>query len=179
VNNIQSIITSEIYHPFLSDHKMTSCTVNIKKPKIKTISISSRNYAKICPENLSEFFQIIPVANDEAPESSLQALVDNTLKFFNLFAPTKNIKIKQRTHRKYLSEETIKLIHERDLAYSRSKLLTPEIKRFNALIKKAVILDTRKEFESKMKDSNLWCALKSLHLLAWQTLQYLMDSHLT
>jgi len=74
VNNIQSIIACEVYHPFLSDHKMTSCIIHAKKPKIKTISITSRNYTKTSAENLTEFFQILPVVNDECADSSLQRL---------------------------------------------------------------------------------------------------------
>jgi len=67
VSDISSVYSCEVYHPFISDHKMTSCNIQFNKPERKFTTIKWRDYSTVSSGDISNLFEIKPLSYSETP----------------------------------------------------------------------------------------------------------------
>lgn len=170
-NSESRIVSKNVFHPHLSDHKLIECTIDIIKPKLNKKTIQYRAYNKINYDKLNDTLsklKLLPHINDV--ECSCENLINQISNIFNSVAPLKTIKVNQSSYIKRISDETRTLIVQRNKAYKQCKK-TPthsnklKVKTIKKQVRRSTLTDTRMELASLIEQCGFWDSVKLTKLL--------------
>lgn len=165
VNNSNSILSTNVYNPQLSDHAYIECKIKFSKIKYDKVKILHRNLNNIDNQKLNS---ILDNMKEHMHSTSAVKMTDEFVTFIHntmdKLAPVREKYVINYPIKKFISNETRCLIKKRDQCYNNARN-SSELKQLKMEVKKSIIKDTSTQWEETVKKLNLWGCLKKLYPL--------------
>jgi len=181
-NAVSFVSKVRVYEPFLSDHCLTDCAFNIRKPPCDKKVIQLRPYKSIDPAKIKCDLESYPLPdpflNSDDQLINVMNIISDT---FDKHAQVIVKKVPIRDHKISVSDSTKKLIKKRDLLYRANKrkpsLSTKtQLTRMKTRVKFCIYNDTKYSLDAKIRATNIWKGLNQIYPLKPKKS---MDSHFT